>query len=59
MFQVSASDGDSTLYNNKIQYRILYGGGDNFLITDDGAIVTGPFANLDPDQTSPRTSVYK
>ncbi|XP_014676573.1 PREDICTED: cadherin-23-like [Priapulus caudatus] len=55
---VTASDGDGSVYNSRLQYRILHGAGDKFIITEDGWVVVGPLANLDPDQSVPRTASY-
>ncbi|XP_011144581.1 cadherin-23 [Harpegnathos saltator] len=57
--QVKAWDKDLSSPNNKLVYRIQSGAGDKFVISPEkGVIRVAPGSNLDPDLTSPKTTMY-
>lgn len=59
VLQVKAWDQDLSSPNNKLAYRIQSGAGDKFVIgPENGVIKIAPGSNLDPDLTSPKTTVY-
>lgn len=58
-FQVTAIDLDASSPNNLVAYRIQSGAQDKFIIdASTGIIRVSPGANLDPDLTENKTSLY-
>nr|CAD7402106.1 unnamed protein product [Timema poppensis] len=56
---VQAWDGDGSSPNNAIVYRIQQGAEDKFVIdAETGVISVAIGANLDPDRTEPKTTLY-
>nr|CAD7259201.1 unnamed protein product [Timema shepardi] len=59
ILQVQAWDGDGSSPNNAIVYRIQQGAEDKFVIdAETGVISVAIGANLDPDRTEPKTTLY-
>nr|CAD7442233.1 unnamed protein product [Timema bartmani] len=59
VLQVQAWDGDGSSPNNAIVYRIQQGAEDKFVIdAETGVISVAIGANLDPDRTEPKTTLY-
>ncbi|KAL1490790.1 hypothetical protein ABEB36_013427 [Hypothenemus hampei] len=59
VIQVNAVDMDGSFPNNYIVYRIQQGAADKFVIdSETGVISTAYGANLDPDLTQPKKTVY-
>lgn len=59
VLEVRAFDGDGSVANNRVVYRIQKGAGDKFVIgADSGIISVAPMASLDPDLTEFRTVKY-
>ncbi|RWS28589.1 cadherin-23-like protein [Leptotrombidium deliense] len=59
VLQVKAVDGDHSLTNSRIFYRISSGAQDKFVIdADTGLLSVSNGANLDPDRTNPRQTQY-
>ncbi|XP_066157175.1 cadherin-23 isoform X2 [Euwallacea fornicatus] len=59
IMQVQAFDYDGSSPNNHIVYRIQQGAFDKFIIdSETGVISTALGANLDPDLTQPRKTIY-
>lgn len=59
IMQVSAIDRDGSAPNNVVVYRIQMGASDKFVINSESGIISVAYgANLDPDLTEPKKSVY-
>ncbi|XP_066258040.1 cadherin-23 isoform X2 [Euwallacea similis] len=59
IMQVQAFDYDGSSPNNHVVYRIQQGAFDKFIIdSETGVISTALGANLDPDLTQPRKTIY-
>ncbi|CAL4059672.1 unnamed protein product [Meganyctiphanes norvegica] len=59
VLQVHAWDQDGSSGNKKVVYRIQEGAQDKFVIhADTGEIAVAQGAILDPDRTTPRTTIY-
>ncbi|XP_022239300.1 cadherin-23-like [Limulus polyphemus] len=59
VLQVQAFDGDHSPANSRVVYRIQTGAQDKFVIdANTGIISVAVGANLDPDMTNPRTTIY-
>lgn len=58
-FQVHADDIDGSSLFSTVAYRIQHGAEDKFVIdAETGDILVARGANLDPDRTQPRTTMY-